>query len=75
MTRHEERPLTTLERRVAKLVAAGRTDAEVAAELGLGVRTVGWHLARTLRKLGVRSRSELAAVIARGDRPIGEGSE
>ena len=55
-----------MERRVAVLIASGRTDAEVAAELGLGVKTVEWLLTRATRKLGVRSRSDLAAVIDRG---------
>jgi len=67
------RPLTPIEGRVAQLVAAGRTDAEVAAELGLAEKTVAWHLARAARKLGVRSPSDLAAVLAsRGGNPTKE---
>ena len=61
------RPLTPMERRVALLVAAGRTDREVASELGLGVVTVEWHLSRATRKLGMRSRSDLVALVGRGD--------
>jgi DNA-binding CsgD family transcriptional regulator len=68
------RPLTPMEQRVALLVAAGRTDREVASELGLGVTTVEWHLSRAARKLGVRSRSDLVSVIARrSEGLIGEG--
>ena len=52
--------LTSAERRVAALVAAGRTNREVAAELYMGLRTVEAHLSAIYRKLGVRSRSELA---------------
>ena len=52
--------LTAAERRVALLVAAGRTNREVAAELFLGERTVAGHLTRVYAKLGVRSRTELA---------------
>jgi DNA-binding CsgD family transcriptional regulator len=52
--------LTAAERRVAALVAAGRTNREVAAELFLGERTVESHLSRVYTKLGVRSRTELA---------------
>jgi DNA-binding CsgD family transcriptional regulator len=53
--------LTPAERRVASLVAAGRTNREVAAALFLGERTVASHLTHVYAKLGVRSRTELAA--------------
>jgi DNA-binding CsgD family transcriptional regulator len=52
--------LTPAERRVADLVAVGRTNREVAATLFLGERTVASHLTRIYAKLGVRSRTELA---------------
>jgi DNA-binding CsgD family transcriptional regulator len=52
--------LTPAERRVADLVAAGRTNREVAATLFLGERTVSSHLTHIYAKLGVRSRTELA---------------
>jgi DNA-binding CsgD family transcriptional regulator len=52
--------LTAAERRVAELVAAGRTNREVAAELFTTVSTVEAHLTRIFRKLDVRSRTELA---------------
>jgi DNA-binding CsgD family transcriptional regulator len=52
--------LTPAERRVADLVAAGRTNAEVAATLFLAERTVASHLTHVYAKLGVRSRTELA---------------
>jgi DNA-binding CsgD family transcriptional regulator len=52
--------LTPAERRVADLVAKGRTNAEVAAALFLAERTVASHLTRVYAKLGVRSRTELA---------------
>ena len=52
--------LTVTERRVAELVGAGRTNTEVAAALFVGVRTVESHLGRIYRKLGLRSRTELA---------------
>jgi DNA-binding CsgD family transcriptional regulator len=52
--------LTGAERRVADLVAEGRTNREVAAALFLGERTVASHLTRIYAKLGVRSRTELA---------------
>jgi DNA-binding CsgD family transcriptional regulator len=56
--------LTPVERRVAGLVAAGRTNREVASELYMGLRTVETHLSAVYRKLGVRSRSELARIWA-----------
>lgn len=52
--------LTETEVRVAELVAVGRTNQEVAETLFIGVRTVESHLGRIYRKLGVRSRTELA---------------
>jgi DNA-binding CsgD family transcriptional regulator len=52
--------LTPAERRVAALVAKGRTNAEVAASLFLAERTVASHLTRVYSKLGVRSRTELS---------------
>jgi DNA-binding CsgD family transcriptional regulator len=45
---------------VAVLVAAGRTNREVADQLFLGERTVAGHLTRVYAKLGVRWRTELA---------------
>lgn len=53
--------LTPQESAVASLVAHGRTNKEVAAELFLSVKTVQYHLTRVYGKLGVRSRSQLAA--------------
>jgi DNA-binding CsgD family transcriptional regulator/tetratricopeptide (TPR) repeat protein len=58
--RTRETGLTAAERRVADLVAGGRTNREVAAELFLGERTVSSHLTHIYAKLGVRSRTELA---------------
>jgi len=52
--------LTAAERRVAALVAEGRTNQEVAAALFLSKRTVASHLTHVYAKLGVRSRTELA---------------
>jgi DNA-binding CsgD family transcriptional regulator len=53
--------LTNAETRIAGLVAAGRTNREVAAELVLSVKTIEVTLTRVYGKLGVRSRAELAA--------------
>jgi DNA-binding CsgD family transcriptional regulator len=58
--------LTAAESRVAALVAAGRTNREVAAELFTTVATVEAHLTRIYRKLELRSRTELARAVADG---------
>jgi DNA-binding CsgD family transcriptional regulator len=50
-----------MEERVAKLAAEGRSNKEIAAELFVSVHTVGAHLSRAYRKVGVHSRTELAA--------------
>ncbi len=57
--RHDD-ALTEAELRVAALVASGRSNRDVAAELFTTVATVEAHLTRVYSKLGIRSRSELA---------------
>jgi DNA-binding CsgD family transcriptional regulator len=52
--------LTAAERRVADLIAAGATNRDAAATLFVSVRTVETHVASIYRKLGVRTRAELA---------------
>ncbi|OZF48243.1 LuxR C-terminal-related transcriptional regulator [Rhodococcus sp. 14-1411-2a] len=61
--------LTPQEDAVSTLVATGLTNREVAAELFLSVKTVQFHLTRVYAKLGVRSRSELAAARASESTP------
>src|SRR5690606_38229702 len=51
---------------VARQPAQGRTNRPVAANLYVSVRTVEGHLGRVFRKLGVRSRTELAVLALRG---------
>ena len=51
--------LTGTERKVAELVAAGRSNREVAEQLFLSVKTVEANLSRIYRKLGITSRREL----------------
>jgi DNA-binding CsgD family transcriptional regulator len=58
--------LTPTEERVARLVADGRTNREVAAELFLSRRTVEDNLSKIYRKLGVRSRAELVRSLTSG---------
>jgi DNA-binding CsgD family transcriptional regulator len=60
--------LTPTERRVADLVSEGRSNKEVAEALFVSVRTVEANLTRVYAKLGIRSRTELAAT-----RPASDG--
>jgi DNA-binding NarL/FixJ family response regulator len=63
-------PLTAREREIAGLVAAGRTNREVAEQLVLSAKTVEAHLRNIYAKLGIRSRVELAREVAGApDRP------
>ncbi|HKY47091.1 MAG TPA: helix-turn-helix transcriptional regulator, partial [Acidimicrobiia bacterium] len=54
------RTLTPQERQVAHIVAAGATNREAAASLFVNLKTIEFHLGNVYRKLGVRSRTELA---------------
>src|SRR5262245_5566405 len=59
--------LSAQEREVAVLVADGCTNREIAARLFLSEKTIETVLSRVFRKLGVRSRVEVAARVAAGD--------
>ena len=61
--------LTPTEARVAELVAVGSTNREVADALFVSVHTVEANLKRIYRKLGIRSRTELASALR--SRPSG----
>ncbi|HEY1367882.1 MAG TPA: AAA family ATPase [Gaiellaceae bacterium] len=59
--------LTTRQREVAALVANGLANKEIAARLHLSLRTVEANLSSVYLKLGIRSRTELAARLNRAD--------
>jgi len=69
--------LTATETQVAELIAAGRTYREAADALFISPKTVQWNLSKIYRKLGIRSRAELAAALARSGEdatPIGDAT-
>ena len=53
-------PLTDREEQVLTLVARGHTNAEIAAELFIGLTTAKTHVASLLTKIGARNRVEIA---------------
>ena len=55
--------LSMTERRVGSLLAAGCTEAEVAARLLLNAETVAWVVAKLCRTLEVEARPELVALL------------
>jgi DNA-binding CsgD family transcriptional regulator len=59
--------LTAAEQEVARLASEGRQNKEIAAALYVTVGTVEGHLSRVYRKLGVRSRAELAGRFTRAE--------
>ena len=70
------RPLTAREFEVARLIAEGLTNGQIAAELGVAPKTASAHVEHILAKLGVTRRAEIAAWASRiagsvrtGDRP------
>jgi DNA-binding CsgD family transcriptional regulator len=57
--------LTPAQERVVELVASGMSNREIASTLYMSVRTVESHLTKAYRELGVKSRSQLSAAMAR----------
>jgi len=58
-------PLTSRERELARLMAQGKTNAEIADALHLSVFTVKNHVSSILMKLQVRTRTEATALLLR----------
>jgi DNA-binding CsgD family transcriptional regulator/predicted negative regulator of RcsB-dependent stress response len=55
------RPLTAREFEVARLIAEGRTNPEIAEELGIAPKTASSHVEHILAKLGASRRAEIAS--------------
>jgi len=66
-SRGETGALSAQERRIADLAASGKTNREIAAQLSLSPRTVGAHLSRAFRKLGITKRAALSQVFLQQD--------
>ena len=63
--------LSTRESEIARLVARGLPNKSIAQVLDISPYTVATHLKRTYSKLGIRSRIELAVLVAvGGDKPL-----
>ena len=61
--------LTERQRDVAELVAQGLSNEEIAGRLFLSLATVKSHLTASMRRLGIRSRTELAILVTRERSP------
>ena len=65
--------LTSQERLVAECVTRGMTNKEAAAHLFLTPKTIEWHLRQIYRKLGIKSRVQLAAYVRESDQLASSG--
>src|SRR5579864_4816634 len=62
--------LTASERRICNMACEGLSNAQIAQALFVTVKTVEMHLTRSYRKLGIRTRVELAAALAAHERAM-----
>jgi len=68
------RPLTVREFEVARLIAEGLTNAEIAGDLSIAPKTASAHVEHILAKLGVTRRAEIASWAATVARPAAEAT-
>ena len=57
--------LSTRQSQIVERLAAGKQDKEIASDLGISVETVGDHLRKLYRKLGVNCRTAAVAVVGK----------
>jgi ATP/maltotriose-dependent transcriptional regulator MalT len=69
-TRANPRGLTEREWEIARLLAQGLSNGEIAEQLVVSPKTVGHHVSAVLAKLGVRRRAEVAAAMSEVGAPI-----
>ena len=69
-TRSNPRGLTEREWEIARLLALGLSNAEIADRLVVSPKTVGHHVSAVLGKLAVRRRAEVAAAMSEVGAPI-----
>jgi ATP/maltotriose-dependent transcriptional regulator MalT len=69
-TRANSRGLTEREWEIARLLALGLSNAEIADRLVVSSKTVGHHVSAVLAKLDVRRRAEVAAAMSEVGAPI-----
>ena len=60
--------LTAREQQVARLVAGGSTNRQIARALGISEKTSETHVHNIIRKLGARNRAEVAARVSADER-------
>jgi DNA-binding CsgD family transcriptional regulator len=63
--RKDETSLSPREREILELLAAGRTQSEIAAALVISPKTVATHIQHLLAKLGVHSRAQAVSAAYR----------
>jgi PAS domain S-box-containing protein len=61
--------LTARQRQIVAFVAQGKSNSDIAREVGISVRTAETHRSRIMKRIGVRNAAELAAWFAGSNEP------